>query len=188
MAQSNAERQRRYRKRLKSLAENGGNAVRKLNEAYNAAAAHQRDMALAQIRQKIARSKDEFFIRAMQDMIDSLPPPSYDWTLEDWCAIAALLAKADEATTVAEAEKQALRRLQALKPPKTPRRPWSPFRHVVVAKPKNVPDPSGRLYSPSRESLREEPATESAAPGTAARELALLAPSPEKGAAPDRYE
>ena len=172
MAQSNAERQRRYRKRLKSLAENGGNAVRKLNTAYNAAAAEQRDMALAQIGQKIARSKDEIFIRTMQDMIDRLPPPSYDWTLEDWCGIAALLGRADEAETVAEAEKLALRRLRALAPPKTPRRPWSPFRHVVVAKPKNTPDPSGQLYSPGRESLDEEPATESAAPAIPTRELA----------------
>lgn len=172
MAQSNAERQRRYRKRLKSLAENGGNAVRKLNAAYNAAAAQQRDMALAQIRQKIARSKDEIFIRVMQDMIDRLPPPSYDWTLEDWCGIAALLGRADEAETVAEAEKLALRRLRALTPPKTPRRPWSPFRHVVVAKPKHTPDPAGHLYSPGREALDEEPATDSAAPAIPTRELA----------------
>jgi len=172
MVQSNAERQRRYRKRLKSLAENGGNAVRKLNETYNAAAAKQRDKALAQIRQKLARSKDETFVRDMQDMIDSMPPPSYDWTLEDWCTIAALLGKADEATTVAEAEKQARRRLQALKLPKTPRRPWSPFRHVVVAKPRNAPDPLGRLYGPARQTVREEKPTESGMPGTPTRELA----------------
>jgi hypothetical protein len=172
MAQSNAERQRRYRQRLKAQAAEGSNAVRKLNEAYNAAAAEQRGEALARIRSRIAASKDENLIRALQDMIDALPPPTYDWTLEDWLGIAALLGKADEAATMAEAERQARRQFQARKPPKTPQRPWSPFRHVVVVPPKNNPKPPGRLYSPSRERLHDEARTASAAPATNTRELA----------------
>jgi hypothetical protein len=155
MAQSNAERQRRYRKRLKSLAENGDKAVRKLNETYNAAAAEQRDEAMARIRARIAQSKDADFIRVMQDMIDRLPPPSYEWTLEDWCRIAEMLGKADEEETVREAEKAALRRLQKITPPETPRRPWSPFRHVVV--PQNKTQIlSGKLYRPTWQTMCEE--------------------------------
>lgn len=156
MAQSNAERQRRYRQRLKALAENGGNAITKLNETYNTAAAEQRDAALAEIRRKIARSKDQNFIAAMQDMVDRLPPPTYDWTLEDWCRIAALLGKADEAETVAEAEKEALRRLRKRYPPQKPHRPWAPFRHVAVPPKKDSQTFSGRLPRPSRATANGE--------------------------------
>lgn len=156
MAQSNAERQRRYRQRLKALAADGSNAVRKLNDAYNAAAAEQRDEALAEIRHKIAESKDQNFVRAMQDMIDRLPPPSYRWTVDDWRRIARLLGKADEASTVAEAEQEALRRFRKLKPPMKLKRPWSPFRHVVVAPQKDTHKFSDRLYCPGREESRDK--------------------------------
>lgn len=154
------------------MAENGGNAVRKLNETYNAAAAQQRDEALARVRARIARSKDENFISAMQDMIDRLPPPSYDWTLEDWRRIAALLGKADEAETVREAEKEALRRLRALKPPMKQKRPWAPFRHVALP-PKKTPQKFlGRPPRPSWAKVNGEDREQPEPPRTPTRELA----------------
>lgn len=139
MAISSAERQKRYRQRLKVLAASGSNAVRKLNEVYNTAAAEQRDNALKEVREKIARSNDENLILAMEDMIARLPPPSYEWTLDDWCHIAQLLGQKDEAALVSEAEKGALSQLPKRQPPKRqlpkkPRRPWAPFRYVSEAK------------------------------------------------------
>ena len=143
MVQSNAERQKRYRQRLKALAASGSSAVRKLNEVYNTAAAEQRDSALKEVRRKIARSKDEKFVLAMEDMIARLPAPSYEWTLDDWCVIAQLIGQKDEAALVSEAEKEALRhlpnhQLPKRQLPKKPRRPWAPFRYVSVAQ-KNTP-------------------------------------------------
>lgn len=125
MAKSGAERWKRYRRRHKLLAAGGSNAVRKLNEIYNTAAAEQRDSALKEVRRKIARSEDEEYALAMEDMIARLPPPSYEWTLDDWCRIAELLGQTDEAAQVSEAEQEALRQ-----PSQEPRRPWAPFRNV----------------------------------------------------------
>lgn len=144
MAISNAERQKRYRQRLKVLAVSGSNAVRKLNEVYNTAAAEQRDSALKEVRRKIARSKDEKFILAMEDMIARLPPPSYEWTIDDWCRIAQLLGQKDEAANVSEAEKEALRQLPKRQLPKKPRRPWAPFRYASVAKKNTLRKVSGK--------------------------------------------
>lgn len=144
MTQSNAERQKRYRQRLKARAASGSNAVRKLNEVYNTAAAEQRDNALKEVRKRIARSKDENFVLAMEDMIARLPPPSYEWTLDDWCRIAQLLGQKDEEALVSEAEKEALRQLPKRQLPKKPRRPWAPFRYVSEAQKNTLRKVSGK--------------------------------------------
>lgn len=130
MATSSAERQKRYRQRLKALAANGSNAVHKLNEIYNSAAAEQRDNALREIRKKVARARDETLVLAVEEMITRLPPPSYEWTLEDWCRIAELLGQKDEQDYIAETQKLTLRKTR-----NEPRRPWAPFRNVAREQP-----------------------------------------------------
>jgi len=173
MVQSNAERQKRYRQRLRALAADGSNAVRRLNELYNSAAAEQRDKALKEVREKIARSNDENFILAMEDMIARLPPVSYEWTLDDWSTIARLLGHKDEAALISEAEREALGQLAKRQPPqrlrpKKPRPAWAPFRHVSVAQKNILRKISGKPllqpWAPSGEEDRGKPETSEASP------------------------
>jgi len=125
MALSNAERQARYRQRLKALAASGDAAVEKLNEAYSAAAAARREKALREIREKMSRSADRSFVLAMKQMMSSLPPPTYAWTLDDWCAVARQIGQKDEEALIGEARNDAHRRLS-----EQPRVPWAPFSRV----------------------------------------------------------
>ena len=125
MALSNAERQARYRRRLKALATSGDTAVQKLNEAYSAAAVAQREAALRPIRIEMGQSTDRAFVRAMERMMAGLPPASYAWTLDDWCDVARQIGQKDEETSVLEAREAALRQMS-----EAPRRPWAPFSKV----------------------------------------------------------
>ncbi len=125
MALSNAERQARYRRRLKALAASGDSAIQKLNEAYSTAAVAQRDAALRAIRMEMAQSTDRRFARALDRMMSSLPPASYGWTLEDWCEVACQIGRKDEEASILEARAAALRQMS-----EAPRRPWAPFSKV----------------------------------------------------------
>jgi len=125
MALSNAERQARYRRRLKALAASGDSAVRKLNEAYGAGAAAHRERALRAIKEKMAQSTDRNFVLAMKRMISSLPPPSYAWTVDDWCDVARQIGQKDEEASIFEAREEALRRMS-----ENPRGPWAPFKNI----------------------------------------------------------
>ena len=125
MALSNAERQARYRRRLKALATSGDSAIQKLNEAYSTAAVAERDDALRAIRMEMARSTDRNFVHAMDRMMAGLPPASYGWTLEDWCNVAGQIGQKDEESSISEARAAALRQMS-----EAPRRPWAPFSKV----------------------------------------------------------
>lgn len=110
MALSNAERQKRYRQRLKARATAGGDAVRRLNDAYSAAAAAQRDESFRAIMYQLAQSGDRSALQALKDIVGRLPPPSYDWTIEDWCGIASQLGASDEESLLREARDEAIRK------------------------------------------------------------------------------
>jgi len=125
MALSNAERQARYRQRLKSRADGGDFAVQKLNEAYGAAAAAQRERILQGIRTEMERSTDRNFVLAMERMMSGLPPPSYVWTLDDWCEVARQIGQKDEDALIVEARENALRQMS-----EKPQGPWAPFSRV----------------------------------------------------------
>ena len=125
MALSNAERQARYRRRLKTLAASGDTAIQKLNEAYTAAAVTQRESALRAISMEMGQSADRNFVRAMERMMSGLPPAAYAWTLDDWCDIARQIGQKDEEASIFEAREEALRRTA-----ERPSRPWAPFSKV----------------------------------------------------------
>lgn len=125
MALSNAERQKRYRQRLRALAASGGYAVQRLNEAYSAAAVEQRERSLQAIKREMDQSTDQEFVLVIEDMISRLLPPSYEWTLDDWCNIAQQIGQKDEAASILEARKEALQQM-----PKKSRDPWAPFNKV----------------------------------------------------------
>jgi len=127
MALSNAERQARYRQRLKRRAAEGGVAIKKLNEAYAAAAAEERARILREIRTEIESSTDREFVRAMERMIAGLPPPSYAWTLDDWCDVARQVGQKDEQAALQEEREEALHPRR-----ERPRRPWAPFARVAA--------------------------------------------------------
>jgi len=110
MALSNAERQKRYRRRLKARATAAGDAVRRLNDAYSAAAAAQRDQSFRAIMHQLAQSGNRAALQALKDIVGRLPPPSYDWTIEDWCGIASQLGASDEESLLREARDKAIRK------------------------------------------------------------------------------
>jgi hypothetical protein len=107
----NEKRQMRYSQLLKTPVTGGGDAVRRLNQAYSTAAAEQRERSLRAIRDMMNQSKDRKFILAMEDMIAHLPPASYEWKTDDWCNIARQIAQLDEEAFLLEARKEALRRI-----------------------------------------------------------------------------
>lgn len=80
----------------------------------------------------------------MEDMIDRLPAPSYEWTLDDWCNIAQLLGQKDEEAYVSDEQEAALREI-----PEEPRRPWAPFRKVGQGRPAAAEPRSQELLPPA---------------------------------------
>ena len=107
----NEKRQMRYRQLVKSRTFGGGDAVRRLNQAYSTAAAEQRESSVRAIRKRMNQSTDRKFVLAMEDMISRLPPASYEWKVDDWCNIARQVGQLDEEAFLLEARKEALRQI-----------------------------------------------------------------------------
>ncbi len=105
----NEKRQMRYRQLLKPRTTGGGDAVRRLNEAYSTATAEQRERSLQAFKEIMNLSTDRKFVLAMEDMISRLPPASYEWKIDDWCNIARQIGQLDEEAFLREARKEALR-------------------------------------------------------------------------------
>jgi hypothetical protein len=108
MALTNAERQRRYRRRLKARAATGGDAILRLNQAYSAAAAAQRAESFRKIADGLSQAGGQAALQALKEIVRRLPPPTYEWTIEDWCGIASQLGASDEESLLREVRDEAI--------------------------------------------------------------------------------